>query len=374
MFVEEHLFLQKDIKIQNSFIMEVADSIDPTDREDIIDATGYMVIPGLVDIHLHGACMQDTCDGTVQAIKKIAEYEASKGILAICPTTMTMSENQLEMIAESFRNFVQEGQTNQEASVLGMRLEGPFLSEKKAGAQRKEWIQNPSICLVEALQTKSGNQIKIIDIAPELEGAASFVKETKENYVISMAHTDADYDQAKSIFGYGVSHVTHLFNAMNGLHHRNPGPIVAAKEEGASVELICDGIHVHPAVIRLCFDLFEEEKIVLISDSMRACGMPDGCYSLGGQEVIVKGKKATLSASNDTIAGSVTNLYECMCQAISFGVKPERAIASASYNPAKVLGVEKSYGVIKKEAYANLLIVDEKFNIHKIICKGKILE
>lgn len=373
-FCEGHLFLQKDIRIEKDIITEIADTLVVTEQEAVVDAKGLMVLPGLIDIHLHGACMQDVSDASANAIKKIAEYEALQGVLAICPTTMTVSEKQLGEIADSFWDFINNGQTDKMAAVLGMRLEGPFLSEKKAGAQSNQWLKLPSLALIEALQKRSNHQVRIIDIAPEIEGAEAFIKQAREKYVISMAHTGVDYEQAKKAFQCGISHVTHLYNAMNGIHHRNPGPIVAAREKGATVELICDGIHIHPAMMRLSFDLFDEDKIILISDSMRACGMPDGIYTLGGQEVVVKEKKATLRKASDTIAGSVTNLYECMCQAIKCGVEPEKAIAAATLNPAKVLKIEDKYGVIKEKAYANLLVVDETYHIKNIICRGNLLK
>ncbi len=366
-FTEKMIFEEKDILTEGERIAEVSSCV--WDEGENIDATGMLVIPGLVDIHFHGAMGADFSDASEEALMIIAEYEARHGILSICPATMTLPEEELVKIMRSVREYSCESG----AELVGINLEGPFISEKKPGAQKKDHICPTDVKLFQRLQTECGGMIKIVDVAPEKEGTMEFIEAVKEECVVSIAHSDCDYDSALLAFNKGATHMTHLFNAMNGISHRAPGPIIAALEHNAEVELISDGVHIHPAMVRFVFNCFDDKKIILISDSMRATGLPDGEYDLGGQNVSVKGNMATLSSSPDTIAGSVTNLYDCMKNAISFGVPCEKAIAAASINPAVSIGIDGDYGTIAPGKYANLLIVDPSFNIQTTLIRGKII-
>ncbi len=387
-FTNNHKFQVKDIELSGDIISGIFDAEETqmagnsyrnearkiqTDaqNEDVIDGTGLYAIPGLVDIHFHGAVGHDFCDADSEGFARIAEYEARNGVLAMCPATMTYSEEILEKVMEKAAAYKT---ADSRASLVGINMEGPFISPKRLGAQNPKYLANPDASMFRRLQTKSGNLIKLVDLAPELEGSMEFIKELSGEVTISIAHTDCSFDEATNAIKAGAGHITHLFNAMPGLSHREPGPIRAAMENESEVELIADGVHVHPSMVRFVFDTFSEDKIILISDSMEATGLPDGEYQLGGQPVKVNGKKAVLTGHPDTIAGSVTNLYECMKTAISMGIKKEAAIRAATENPAKSIGIDDEYGLIEPGYYANILLVDEEMNLKYVINKGKLIE
>lgn len=339
-------------------------------EENGIDGTGYYAIPGLLDLHFHGCVGHDFCDGTKEALDAITKYELYQGITAICPASMTFPE---ERLAEIFSNAASyEG--NHGADLIGINMEGPFVSEKKKGAQNGAYIQKPDADKFLRLQKKANGLIKLLDIAPETEGAMECIKRLKGQVRISIAHTEADYETAAQAFDNGASHVTHLYNAMPSLHHREPGVIGAACErENCMVELITDGVHIHPAMVRATFQMFGPERVILISDSMMATGLEDGQYQLGGQPVTVKGNLATLTEGGN-IAGSATNLMDCVRTAVKdMGIPLHQAIRCASYNPAKALGVEQIYGSLEAGTKADIVILDQDLKIQYLIKDGKIL-
>ena len=278
-YTTEHIFEKKDIHVVGERIARLCSPEDEQRTGEVaIDAEGLYAIPGLVDIHFHGAVGYDFCSATNEELKKIAEYEAEHGILAICPATMSYSEEILTEIMDKAAGY--EGR--QGARLVGINMEGPFISPGKAGAQNPEYIMPPDMEMFQRLQKRSGGKIKLADLAPEEPGAMEFIERCHQTARISLAHTCCNYKTAKEAFERGASHMTHLYNAMPGISHREPGPIIAAWEEGADVELIADGIHIHPAVVRATFRLFGAEKVILISDSMEATGLADGDYWLGG--------------------------------------------------------------------------------------------
>lgn len=369
-YTERHLFEKVNLRILEEKIATVTgEQIVPEAKEPVMDATGYKIIPGLVDIHCHGAVGHDFSDGDGEGIRRIAEYEAQNGVLAICPTTMSLSEAQTGKVMQSVREAAAE--TGDGADIAGIHLEGPFLSAGKAGAQNREHLINPVKTLTEEWNAASGNLVKLISLAPELPGALDFIAENKEKFHLSVAHTTADYETACRAFQAGADHITHLFNGMNGMHHRMPGPAIAALEADAYAEIICDGIHIHPAMIRTVFRMFGADRVVLISDSMRATGLGDGEFELGGQQVKVTGNKAVLAADEGTIAGSVTNLFAALQKAIEYGVPVEEAVRAATENPAKSIGREKQYGCIREGAYANLLFLDDQYGLCGVLHRGK---
>lgn len=355
-------FEKKDIQIKNGVFVE---SSEPD--SEVIDGSGLYAIPGLTDVHFHGCTGYDFCDGTEEAIQAIADYQLKHGITNIVPATMTFDEKRLTDImhtAKAHKN--QSG-----ADLCGINMEGPFISTAKKGAQNPRYIHNPDIDMFRRLQDASGGLIKLVDIAPEEESSMEFVEALKDEVTVSIAHTTADYETADLAFSKGVKQVTHLYNAMPPFKHRAPGVIGAAFDhKNVYVELICDGIHIHPSVVRATFQLFGDDRVVLISDSMMAAGLADGDYSLGGQGVKVTGSLATLS--DGTIAGSVTNLMKCMRIAVQkMGVPLESAVKAAAVNPAKSVGIFDRYGSIEPGKIGNVLLLDKELNLITVIQRGR---
>ena len=335
-------------------------SENSADHELILDVTGKYVIPGLVDIHSHGAVNADASDGNADGLRKMSRYYAGKGVTSWCPTTMTLSEEQLLKAMHAIRDFSSDG-----ANCVGVHLEGPFVSYEKRGAQNAAYLQKPNIEELKKLNDACNGQVRMITVAPEEDENNAFIREASKICTVSLGHSVADYEQARAAFEAGATHVTHMFNGMNGLHHRKPGIIGAAFDAGATVELICDGYHIHPSVIRTTFKMFGPERVILISDSMRATGMKNGTYELGGQEVTVKDRKAVLK--DGTLAGSATNLFGCMCKAIEFGVPVDQAIFAATRNPARSIGIYDRTGSVHTGKEADLLLVTENFELKRVI-------
>mgnify|MGYP001089606065 FL=1 len=258
------------------------------------------------------------------------------------------------------------------AEVVGAHLEGPFLSAAKKGAQNGAFLHDPDISMLKRLQEAAEGCVKLVTLAPEQPGAMEFIREAVSmGIAVSLGHTTADYDTAKTAFEAGANHTTHTYNAMPPFVHRNPGVIGAAFDSGAFAELICDGVHIHPSVVRATFRLFGKERMLLVSDTMRAAGMPDGNYTLGGQAVIVKGPLCTLE-DGTTIAGSATNLMTCMRTAVSFGVPLADAVRACTFNPAQSIGIESRVGTLDAGKEASIVLLNqEDLSIRKIIFKGE---
>ena len=362
-FTENHTFENKDIYIENELITNGRISDDR-----IIDGSSLYAIPGLTDIHFHGCVGYDFCDGTHEAIEAMAKYQAENGITTICPATMTLGEDTLMEIAKVASSY----ESKEGAILTGINMEGPYVSVKKKGAQNPAFIRKPDIGMYRRMQKESGNLIKLVAIAPEEEGAMEFISELKDEVILSLAHTTADYDTACEALSKGANHITHLYNAMPPFSHREPGVVGAACDmPDCEVELICDGIHIHPSVVRTTFKMFGDDRIILISDSMMATGMPDGEYSLGGQAVKVADHKATLVADG-AIAGSATNLMDCMRNVVkNMGIPLESAVKCAAVNSAKSIGIYDKYGSITPGKVANIVLLDKDLNIKSVILKGK---
>ena len=357
-------FVEKDLIIRDGRIVFGA---APQAGEEVIDAGGAYALPGLVDIHFHGAVGHDFCDADEAGLQAIADFEASKGVLAICPATMTYPEEFLNHVMDAAAAH----KNGKGADLVGINMEGPFISPKKVGAQNPEYVQGADAGMFRRLQKRAGGLIKLVDVAPEEPGNLDFIKECHNEVRISIAHTCTDYDTAVQAFEAGATHMTHLYNAMPGITHRAPGPIIAALEHGAEVELITDNVHIHPAMVRFTFNTFGADHVCLIADSMMACGLPDGQYSLGGQAVTVHGPRATLTEQPGTIAGSNTCLYDCMKRAVlEMNVPLESAVRAASENPARSIGVDNDYGSLAAGRYGNVILADKELNIKAVIQKG----
>lgn len=358
-FQEDGSFLEQALYINDH---RLVDKAEYQDDEKVIDAEGLLVLPGLVDIHSHGAAGEDFSDGNPEGLKKILQYEKRCGITSYCPTSMTFPKERLRQIFASIKG----AQTEEGAKVVGINMEGPFLDPAKKGAHVEEWIAAPDAAFVRELNQDVDGLVRLVTLAPNMDGAEEFIKEMHEEVCISLGHTAADYDCASRAMKLGAHHVTHLYNAMQPFGHRAPGLIGAAMDDPeCMVELICDGYHIHPSAIRAAFRLFGPERVILISDSMRATGMENGTYELGGQEVTVKDRKAVLK--DGTLAGSATNLYGCMCKAIEFGIPLEQAIMAATANPARSIGIFDRVGSIRIGKQADLLLVSENLELKRVI-------
>lgn len=358
-FQEDGSFLEQTLYVNDH---RLVDKAEYQDDGEIIDAEGLLVLPGLVDIHSHGAAGEDFSDGDPEGLKKILRYERSCGITSYCPTSMTFPKERLRQIFASIKG----AQTEEEAKVVGINMEGPFLDPAKKGAHVEEWIAAPDAAFVRELNQDVDGLVRLVTLAPNMDGAEEFIKEMHEEVCISLGHTAADYDCASRAMKLGAHHVTHLYNAMQPFGHRAPGLIGAAMDDPeCMVELICDGYHIHPSAIRAAFRMFGPERVILISDSMRATGMENGTYELGGQEVTVKDRKAVLK--DGTLAGSATNLYGCMCKAVEFGIPLEQAIMAVTANPARSIGIFDRVGSIRIGKQADLLLVSENLELKRVI-------
>ena len=363
-FQEDGSYKVTDLYVENGRIVASADEV--TDKTQL-DASGLKILPGLVDIHSHGAVRHDFSDADVDGLRTILQYEKSHGITSYCPTSMTLPKEELLKIFQTAKDVEQDETC---ARIVGINMEGPFLDPVKKGAHVEGYIRKPDVEFFRECNESAGGMIKLVTLAPNMEGAKEFIQELHNEVVISIGHTAADYECAAEAMELGALHVTHLYNAMSGLSHRAPGVVgAAADHENVEAEMICDGIHIHPVMVRLAFSAIGTDRIILISDSMRATGLQDGSYDLGGQTVYVKDKKATLA--DGTIAGSSTNLMECVKKAISFGIPAEDAIKCATLNPAKAIGVEQLCGSIEVGKYADFVILDKNDTVEQVYIKGK---
>ncbi len=349
-------------------IIGLADECDiPADAE-VIDAEGNYVMPGLVDVHIHGYLNEDASDGKPEGIRKMAQGVVKNGVTAFLPTTMTVSIPEIEAALDIVRSMQEESKSWDGAYLAGVNAEGPFINASKKGAQAEEHIKTPDADWV----IKNSDIIKLVTIAPETEGGYDAIKKIRANsdVRVSVGHTDATYEEAIKAFECGADHVTHLFNAQTALHHRKPGVVGAGMSADVYAELICDTFHVHSGLFELIAKC-KGDKFVLITDCTRAGGMPDGEYSLGGQPIFVKGIKCLLE--DGTIAGSVLKLNEAIKNVADNTTLPLwEIVAAASLNPANSIGMGETKGSIAAGKDADLVIADKDFNIKKTIIQGEI--
>lgn len=338
--------------------------------EDAIDLQGATVIPGLVDVHSHGNSGADFSDGDYEGLKKMAAYYARCGVTSFAPASMTLPYDVLSAAFATAKQLTEETPAGC-ARLMGIQMEGPYFSYKKRGAQNPDYLKEPDFEGFRKLYEDCGGLVRIVDIAPELPGAAEFVAKAKDLCTVSIAHTDSDYDHAKAAIDAGVTHLTHLYNAMPGIHHRNPGVIPAAVENpNVRAEIICDGQHIHPASVRLAFTMFGPERMILVSDSGRCAGLPDGSqFQLGGQDCWLRDGVARLA--DGTIACSAANLWQCLCNVISWGIPEETAVRAASYNPACAIGADSKIGSIETGKLADFLVCSSDYSSKRVFLGGK---
>jgi len=362
------------ICIQDGKIVDIKDKkdLDSADKENVIDASDKNIVPGFIDIHMHGGGGFDAMDGNAEAIKKIASAHSRFGTTAFLPTTMTMGRDKIIQALKGIRKAFEEGDAVVE--ILGVHMEGPYINVSKKGAQKEEDIKKASIEEFLEFEKISGNLIRIITMAPEIPGALDFIRTLHEKgIIVSIGHTDATYEEVQESIRAGASHVTHTFNAMSGLNHRKPGVVGAAlTSPELIIEMIADGVHIHPAVMKILVRAKGTEKVILVTDAMRAAGMPEGLYELGGQEVIVADGRARLK--NGTIAGSVLTLDKAVRNVVNLlGLSLSEAVKMATINPARRLGVEDRKGSIEIGKDADIVILNNKLGVDLTIAKGRIV-
>lgn len=363
-FTEERGFVHGAFGVENGKITEI---LPGEYSNEGMDLDGAYVIPGLIDVHNHGNSGADFSDGDLEGLEKMGSFLAANGVTSFAPATMTLP---YETLAAAFATGVQLKHNRPEkcARIVGINMEGPFFSEKKKGAQNADYLKDPDFEAFKALYDACEGLVRIVDLAPELPGAVEFTKKAKELCAVSVAHTDSDYEHAKAVFDAGATHLTHLYNAMPGIHHRKPGVIGAASEnDGVVAELICDGLHVHPSAVRMAFKMFPE-RICLISDALRCTGMPDGVYPFGGQPLTLKDGEARMP--DGALAGSTATLWQCMLNAIAFGIPANTAIRAATIIPAREVGHEDDLGSIAAGKIADFVVCDEKLQRKAVFMEG----
>ena len=338
--------------------------------EDAVDLGGATVIPGLIEVHSHGNSGYDFSDGNYEGLVEMAKFYLACGVTSFAPASMTLPYEVLEKAFATGKKLREEAPEG--CSVIrGIHMEGPYFSYKKRGAQNADYLKNPDFEGFKKLYEDCGGLIAIADVAPELPGAAEFVEKAKALCTVSIAHTDCTYDHAKAAVDAGVTHLTHLYNAMPGIHHRNPGVIPAAVEnKNVRAEIICDGLHIHPASVRLAFSMFGGERMIIVSDSGRCAGQPDGTrFDIGGQFATVIDGVAKLD--DGTIACSASNMWACLHNVVSWGIAEEDAVRAASYNPACAIGAQQLVGSIEEGKIADFIVCDPTYPGKRVFLAGR---
>lgn len=354
--------VRTDVRFEDGRIAELGEA-----RGEAFDCAGLTLIPGLIDIHTHACDGADASDGSVEALQKISRFEAMHGVTSFLPTTMTLSDELLLNAMKALRAFDEQGAEG--AYMHGINMEGPYLSDKKRGAHKSEWLHRPDAAHFRMMNEASGGRVRLCSIAPEVEGAMDFIRAVSGEVKLSIAHTAADYDQATAAFDAGVTHATHTYNAMSGFAHRAPGVVGAIFDSDVTGELICDCLHVHPSVIRSTFKVLGR-RLVMISDSMAATGLSDGVYELGGLTVYVRNGAATLE--DGTIAGSTTPLSGDLKKVVQIARVPfEDAVYACTAAPAKAIGAFDRAGSIEVGKNADMVALDADLNVVHVWVRGK---
>lgn len=349
-----------DIEIENGIITKIG-----IINENGIDMQGKIILPGFIDIHIHGGNGGDASDGTADALDKISTYLAKKGVTSFCPTTMTLPIDRLVDIANTIASYKSKG-----AKVVGINFEGPFIAMSKKGAQNGDYVVAPKDNNFKDLYNASAGLMKIITIAPEAFDSDEFIKNAAPQVAVSIGHTCANSEQAQQAINCGARHITHLYNAMTPMTHREAGVVGTAFDNDVTCELICDGEHICPAVLRNSFKLLGEDRAIVISDSMRGAGLGNGEFELGGQTTYVKDGYKVAKLEDGTIAASITNIFDEFKNLLKFGIDFKSALKACTINPARVIGEDDKIGSIAVGKCADLIITDEELNIKEVYING----
>ncbi len=323
-------------------------------------------LPGFIDIHTHGCNGGDASDGSMESLDKITEYEARHGVTSLCPTTMTLPPEQLLLAAKNIASY-----KSTHSKIAGINFEGPFISPKKKGAQNEEYIIPGDTKLAHELQSASNGKMKLITVAPENFDSSEFIKDTAKYCTVSIGHTAASAEECQSAIEAGVSHATHLFNAMTPMTHRDAGVAGTVLDSNITAELICDTYHICPTVLRLAFKMLGENRACVISDSMSAAGLGRGEYELGGQKVYVDDSNTVARLADGTIAASITNVFDEFKNLLNIGIPFKTALKACTINPARVIGEDDKIGSIATGKAADIIFVDENLEIKEVYIDGK---
>ncbi|NWQ39198.1 N-acetylglucosamine-6-phosphate deacetylase [Bacillus sp. EB106-08-02-XG196] len=334
-----------------------------------INGNGQILIPGMIDVHIHGAEGFDMMDGTVGSVEAVSKACAKTGCTSFLATSVSSS---LEDLLEMITNVKELAGSEPGAQIIGIHIEGPYLNVKRKGMQNERYLRHPDLEEMKTIMQKTGPLLRMVTLAPELPGGLEMISFLKEQGIIAaIAHSDATYDDAKQAFKCGASHVTHCFNGMRPIHHRDPGLILAAFEESSvSVQAIVDDVHLHPAIVRLLYREKGPDRMVLITDALQAMGMGDGTYLFGGHEVRVMDGVAMLD--DGTLASSTVTMNEALAKTVKLGISLKDAVKMATQSPADILGLEKK-GRIKSGADADLVLMNDRFEVLWTMVKGRIV-
>jgi len=369
------LLQDRMVMIEKGKIVTITDpdkNLSTLKNIEVIEARDKFVVPGFIDLHVHGGGGADVMDGEYESIKQIALTQSHFGTTAFLPTTMTMSKGKMIKSLKSIQEAKIKGTGT--AQIVGIHLEGPYINLEKKGAQNEEDIVKPSIEEFLEYNQASGHLIRLVTLAPEMPGAMEFIRWLyQEDIIASAGHTNATYQQMQDAIQAGLTHITHLFNAMRGLHHREPGVVGAAlTDPGLTAEIIADGIHIHPIILKMIHQMKGAKKVVLVTDAMRATGLQEGAYDLGGQEVMVAGEQAKLK--DGTLAGSVLTMDKAVRNMVTkAGISLQEAVQMASYNPAKSLGIDDKKGSLKPGKDADIVILNKNFEAELTMVSGQVV-
>lgn len=369
-YTHDGIFYNSDLLISDGKISEIGKDITKEDAE-IIDLNGKKVVPGFIDIHIHGGVGYDVMDASYEALNSISVHLARHGVTSFCATTMTMDVQYIQSALKNINDTMKKGTDG--AQILGAYVEGPFISIEHKGAQDERHILEPDINIMEKFIEVSNNSIKVVALAPEKDTNGDFVKYvTKKNIRVSLGHTNATYEEMKNAADHGATLAVHTYNGMKGFKHREPGALGEVfLDDRIYGELICDFIHSHPASVKILIKIKGTGKIILISDAMLACGLGDGEYVFGGQKVIVD--KGIARIENGSLAGSTLTLDKAVANITKLGIPLSEAIKMASFNAAKAIGIDDRKGSIDIDKDADIVVLDNDLTVNMTIVNGKMV-